>query len=164
VHFERTSDLGKTWRLAQPRNNGQGIDVIQPTILLHKGGRLQALGRTEQGRIFQVWSEDAGQTWGNMTLTALPNPNSGIDAVTLKDGRHLLVYNPTVKGRSPLSVAVSTDGKDWKSALQLEDTPGKEFSYPAVIQSSDGLIHITYTWMRRRVKHVVLDPARLVVE
>ena len=164
VHFERTSDLGKTWRLSQPRNNGQGIDAIQPTILFHKGDRLQALGRTEQDRIFQVWSEDAGETWGNMTLTSLPNPNSGIDAVTLKDGRHLLVYNPTMKGRSPLSVAVSLDGKEWRIALQLENNPGKEFSYPAVIQSSDGLVHITYTWMRRRVKHVVVDPARLVAE
>jgi len=164
VHFERTDDLGKTWRLSQPGNKRKQIEAIQPAILVHKKNRLQALGRTEQGRIFETWSKDGGNTWGKMTLTRLPNPNSGIDAVTLKDGKHLLVYNPTVKGRSPLSVAVSTDGKEWKSALQLEDSPGKEFSYPAVIQSADGLVHITYTWMRRRVKHVVVDPARLVAE
>ena len=110
-----------------------------------------------------MWSEDRGKTWGKMTLTSLPNPNSGTDAVTLRDGRQLLIYNhnPNAKGRSPLNVAVSADGKHWQAALALEDEPGSEFSYPAVIQTSDGLVHITYTWKRRRIKHVVLDPAKL---
>ncbi len=161
VHFERTSDLGKSWRSTEPVNDGKRISAIQPAILLHNDLRLQALGRTEQGKIFQIWSEDGGESWGNMTLTPLPNPNSGIDAVTLKNGRHLLVYNATQKGRSPLNVAVSLDGKEWQAALKLEDEPGKEFSYPTVIQGSDGLVHITYTWMRKRVKHVVIDPMKL---
>ena len=81
--------------------------------------------------------------------------------MTLQDGRHLLVYNHTAKGRSPLNVAVSTDGKDWQAALVLEDEPGKEFSYPAVIQTRDGLVHITYTWKRQRIRHAVVDPAKL---
>jgi predicted neuraminidase len=59
-----------------------------------------------------------------------------------------------------LNVAVSRDGKAWDAALVLEAEPG-EYSYPAVIQSSDGRVHITYTWKRQRVKHVVVDPARL---
>ena len=96
-----------------------------------------------------------------MTLTSLPNPNAGTDAVTLKDGRYVLVYNHTAKGRSPLNVAVSSDGQAWQAALVLEDEPGQEFSYPAVIQSRDGQVHITYTWKRQRVKHAVLDPAKL---
>ena len=95
-----------------------------------------------------------------MSLTALPNPSSGTDAVTLRDGRHLLVYNHTPKGRSPLNVAVSRDGKAWEAALVLESEPG-EYSYPAVIQTPDGRVHITYTWKRQRVKHVVVDPAQL---
>jgi predicted neuraminidase len=98
-----------------------------------------------------------------MSLTTLPNPSAGTDAVTLKDGRHLLVYNPTTKGRSPLNVALSNDGKNWENVIVLEDAPGKEFSYPAVIQTQDGRVHITYTWLRQRVKHVVLDPAKLTV-
>jgi len=164
VHFERTSDLGKTWRSTGPVNDGKKISAIQPAILLHNDRRLQALGRTEQGKIFQIWSEDGGETWGNMTLTPLPNPNSGIDALTLKDGRHLLVYNATQKGRSPLNIAVSADAKEWQAALKLEDAPGKEFSYPTVIQSNDGLVHVTYTWLRKRVKHAVIDPTKLVLK
>jgi predicted neuraminidase len=85
------------------------------------------------------------------------NPNSGIDAVTLKDGRHVIVYNPVKKGRSPISVAISSDGKTWKDVATLENEPGEEFSYPAVIQTNDGKIHITYTWKRKRIKHVILS-------
>lgn len=161
VHFEWTSDLGKTWRKTEAVNDGKTIGAIQPTILFHPDGRLQALGRTKQDKIFEIWSSDDGKTWGEMKLTSLPNPNSGIDAVTLRDGRQLLVYNHSTKGRSPLNVAISDDGKVWRAALTLEDEPGKQFSYPAVIQAKDGLVHITYTWKRERIKHAVLDPYKL---
>ena len=137
-----------------------------PTILFHPNNTLQALGRTREGRIFTIWSHDEGKTWGEMTLTKLPNPNSGIDAVTLKDGMQLLVYNhnPNEKGRSPLNVAVSKDGIHWDAALVLENQKGPQFSYPAVIQTSDGLVHITYTWERKRIKHVVVDPSKFVTK
>ena len=168
VHMEQTTDLGKTWTRTEPLHDGKQIGAIQPTILLHGGGKLQILCRTRQGRVSESWSPDGGRTWGKMTLTELPNPNSGIDAVTLRDGRHLLVYNPTEPApnkwggpRTPLCVAVSEDGKLWKDVLVLEDEPG-EFSYPAVIQSADGMVHTTYTWKRAKVKHVVIDPSRIV--
>jgi predicted neuraminidase len=160
VHFERTTDLGETWNATGPVNDPQEIGAIQPSILFHPGGKLQAVGRTRQKRVFEIWSEGSGRTWGPMSLTSLPNPDSGIDAVTLKDGRQLLVYNHTDRGRSPLNVAVSADGKQWEAALVLENTPGSEFSYPAVIQTSDGLVHVVHTWKRRRIKHEVLDPSR----
>jgi predicted neuraminidase len=118
-----------------------------------------------------VRSEDNGRTWGPMTLLSLPNPNSGTDAVTLRDGRQLLVYNHNVrtgsknKGRSPLNVALSSDGTNWSAAMVLEDDPDAPngFAYPAVIQTSDGLVHVTYTWERKRIKHVVIDPAKLTL-
>lgn len=160
VHFERSTDGGRSWTRTGPLNDGHTLSAIQPSILVHPDGRLQALGRTRQGRIFDVWSSDGGLNWGPMTLSELPNPNSGTDAVTLRDGRHLLVYNHTPSGRSPLNVAISRDGRAWEGALVLESEPG-EFSYPAVIQASDGLVHLTYTWKRKRIRHVVLDPARL---
>ena len=162
VHFERTTDAGLTWTAALPPapDNGSPIDAIQPSILVHPGGRLQALGRTRSQRVFETWSDDGGRTWAPLSLTALPNPSSGIDAVTLRDGRHLIVYNHTVKGRSPLNVSISRDGKTWDAARVLEGEPG-EYSYPAVIQGADGRVHVTYTWKRQRIKHVVIDPARL---
>ena len=75
--------------------------------------------------------------------------------MTLKDGRHLLIYNPTKRGRSPLSLALSSDGKKWQDVLKLESEPG-EYSYPAIIQTADGLVHMTWTWKRQRVKHVIV--------
>jgi predicted neuraminidase len=161
VHFERSADGGATWAATPAINDGKEIGAIQPSILFPGGDRLLAVGRTRQAKVFRIESADLGRTWGPMTLTDLPNPNSGTDAVTLKDGRHLLVYNHTAKGRSPLNVAVSSDGVTWKHALVLEDEPRAEFSYPAVIQARDGLVHITYTWKRQKVRHVVVDPAKL---
>ena len=93
------------------------IQAIQPSILIHPEGRLQAVGRTRAGRVFETWSDDNGQSWSPVTLTVLPNPNSGIDAVTLSSGHHLIVYNHTTQGRSPLNVAVSQDGLTWTAAL-----------------------------------------------
>jgi predicted neuraminidase len=162
VHFERSADEGRTWTLVtvpEP-SDGASIDAIQPSILVHPGGRLQAVGRSRSQRVFETWSTDAGRSWTPTTLTVLPNPSAGTDALTLRDGRHLIVYNHTPRGRTPLNVALSRDGKAWEAALVLERDPG-EYSYPAVIQASDGLVHITYTWKRERVKHVVVDPARL---
>ena len=160
VHFERTGDLGRSWQRTQAVNDGLIWSAIQPSILVHEGGRLQAVGRTRQGKVFQIRSEDGGLTWGAMTGTVLPNPNSGTDAVTLRDGRDLMVYNHTTRGRSPLNVAVAGGEKDWQAALVLEDQPG-EYSYPAVIQTADGLVHAAYTWKRQRIKHVVIDPMKL---
>jgi predicted neuraminidase len=162
VHFERSTDAGLTWTAVVPAAaaGGNPIDAIQPSILIHPGGKLQAVGRSRSGRVFETWSDNGGRTWTPLALTALPNPNSGIDAVTLRDGRHLIVYNHTPQGRSPLNVAISRDGKVWDAALVLESEPG-EYSYPAVIQSADGHVHVTYTWKRQRVKHVEIDPAQL---
>ena len=100
-----------------------------------------------------------------MTGTNLPNPNAGTDAVSLMDGRQLLVYNHTTRGSQPagremLNVAVSNDGKEWDPVMTLERQKG-EFSYPAVIQSRDGKIHITYTYLRRSIKHVIVDASKL---
>jgi predicted neuraminidase len=164
VHFERSTDGGQTWAATPPVNDGKRPGAIQPSFLTHPGGKLQALGRTRgAGKVFQVWSDDGGKTWGPMTLLELPNPNSGTDAMTLRDGRHLLVYNPVRLGRSPLCVAVSKDGRAWQAAAILDKELGDEFSYPACIQTADGMVHITYTWKRVKVKHVVLDPAMFVL-
>lgn len=163
VHFERTPDLGKTWTKTLPVNDGKAIGAIQPSFLRLAKGRLEAIGRTRQDRLFEIESTDEGKTWGPMRLGELPNPNSGTDAITLRDGRHLIVFNnvPGTPGhwggkRSPLNVAVSEDGRHWKVILTLESEPDQEFSYPSLIQAKDGQVHIVYTWKRKRIKHVVL--------
>lgn len=166
VHFERTDDLGKSWTVIGPINDGTRFGAIQPSILSYGGGRLQVLCRSRQQVITQSWSADGGRTWSEMTATELPNPNAGTDAVTLQDGRQLLVYNHTTRGgpfpsgRNMLNVALSNHGKNWVPVLTLEKQEG-EYSYPAVIQGADGRVHITYTYRRRSIKHVVLDANRL---
>lgn len=161
IHFERSSDLGKTWEFIKVPQSENSPPAIQPSILFLGGENLMALGRTRSQKVFATQSADSGKTWSEPALLDLPNPNSGTDAVTLKDGRHLLVYNHTAKGRSPLNLAISRDGKVWEAALVLENEPRAEFSYPAIIQTADGLVHITYTWKRKLVKHAVVDPAKL---
>lgn len=160
VYFERSVNGGTVWTATPFLNDGIDVSAIQPSVLLLGGNRLLALGRTRQGRLFEVRSNDGGTTWGDFKLTSLLNPNSGTDAVTLKDGRHLLIYNPVEKGRTPLVIAVSNDGESWKDVLTLEDQPG-EYSYPAIIQAADGRVHVTYTWKRERIRHAVIDPTKL---
>ena len=170
VHFERTRDFGKTWERTPPTHDGKTIQAIQPSILSLGEDKLLALGRSRQDRVFEIRSEDGGKTWGEMTLGTLPNNNSGTDAITLADGTHLIIYNhiagtPGKWGgkRTPLNLATSKDAQTWNAALVLESEPG-EYSYPAIIQTKDGLVHITYTWKRQKVKHVVVDPAKLTTK
>ena len=162
---EVTPDLGKTWSKGSPINlSGDRYGVIQPTIFRSGTNELRMLmrARSQVGRICTATSKDGGKTWTDASPTELPNPNSGIDAVGLADGRAALVYNHTVSGRSPLNLAVSPDGgKTWDPALRLEDEPKAEFSYPAVILTRDGRIATTYTWKRKRIRFVLVDPARL---
>lgn len=168
VQIESTPDLGETWSNTGDLNDGITIGAIQPTLFQHPDGVLQMLCRTQNGFISEAWSNDNGKSWSEMTAVDLPNPNSGIDGITLKDGRHLLVYNPTGGewgDRVPLTLALSSDGKTWSDILELESlsnpetTKDDEYSYPSIIQTEDGLVHIVYTWNRKTVKHVAIDPA-----
>ena len=166
VHMERYSGAWTTealanaanWQKTAPLNTSSEFGAIQPTILIHGPSSLQILCRTRQGVIAEAWSQDAGKTWTKLTATTLPNPSAGIDTVSLRGGGFLLVYNPSAKDRLKLQVARSTDGKSWVPFVTLEDETVSEYSYPAMIQTRDGLVHVTYTWRRERIKHVVIDP------
>ncbi len=175
VHFEVTRDLGKTWDVIGPIHDGIAFDAIQPSILTYKNGDMQVLCRSKQDVIAQSWSKDGGRSWSAMEPTDLPNPSAGTDAVTLSDGRQLLVYNhtkrePRVARRQILNVAISNDGQEWKPVLTLEkesrakpadDRHWGRYSYPAVIQAADRKVHVIYTYNREGMKHVVLDPNKL---
>jgi len=158
---EISPDGGRTWSRHGPVVvPGVPHGNIQPSLWRCSDGRLRMVVRTTErvGRICLAESADEGRIWTAARPTSLPNPNAGIDAVKLADGRVALVYNHTPKGRSPLNLAVSADdGERWEMRRVLEGEPG-EYSYPAVIQARDGRVHVTYTWRRERIKHVVLSP------
>ena len=171
-HFERLVDLdhpelGRSWERFEPAE--QPFQVIQPTLLQLADGRLQAMFRSKEERIVQAFSADEGRSWTELEASSLPNNNSGIEALTLADGRHLLLYNHLAgEGREDgwgkrnvLNLAISADGREWRAAAVIEREDTGEFSYPAMIQTADGLVHMTYTWNRRKVKHVVVDPRQL---
>jgi alpha-L-rhamnosidase len=164
IHMEWTRDHGKTWRRIGPLKASGDIQAIQPTLLDHGNGKLQLLCRSKVNGVVESWSMDQGETWSELAPTSLPNPNSGIDGVTTRSGEHFLVYNPTSTpagkwggDRWPLVLARSTDGENWETMEVLESEPG-EYSYPAIIEGADGRLHITYTWKRDKVKHLVYIP------
>lgn len=168
VHMERTPDMGLTWERTEALNHGKKQGAIQPTILVHGNGKLQILNRSMTKGILTSWSSDNGRTWTEFKESSLPNNNSGIDAVTMKDGQHVLVYNhvkqkKTWGDRNVLNLALSKDGVNWEATEILENDPDpdSEYSYPAIIQTQDGMLHITYTWNRELIKHVVVDPSKL---
>jgi predicted neuraminidase len=170
LRMESTPDFGKTWVMGDTISRGkEKINAIQPSILFHKDGSIQAIGRTKNRAVFSTFSKDNGKTWSDIELIGLPNNNSGTDAVTLKNGKHLLVYNHVLppgkeaKGpRTPLNLSISDDGINWKAVLVLEDSKISQYSYPSIIQSSDGMVHIVYTWRRQKLKYVKVDPGKLV--
>lgn len=154
IHLEISDKNSANWK--KININCDTFNVIQPTILIHPGNRLQMLCRSRERAIVQTWSDDNGRTWSPLTKTSLTNPNSGIDAVTTKKGAHVLVYNP-FPGRGVLRIAVSSDGITWKDVHELENHQGSEFSYPAIIQSLDGKLHITYTHERKNIRYIVVQ-------
>ena len=165
IYFELSDDMGKTWRRSAFVEADAGVKAIQPTIIQLPDGRLQALCRTRSRHIGVTYSSDNGETWSKLQLIDTPNNNSGIDAVTLQDGTYAMICNdwpiePTKEkgARTPLSILRSTDGIHWNHWITLEDSPILQYSYPSIIQSRDGHIHVVYTWRRQRIKHVELIP------
>lgn len=176
VWIERSTDGGMTWAKIGPmvppasavQSPGATSDgskaadkaattgIIQPSVISMGGKHLRFYARSTSNiqHIAAADSYDNGVTWSATHLLDVPNPNSGIDAVALEDGRVVLVYNNTTAGRSPLNLAVSKDGEHFTMFHTLESEPGGEFSYPSMIQDKDGDLQITYTYQRKTIAHV----------
>src|SRR5258706_483371 len=146
LEMEWTRDLGKTWEKTGPLNDGKTFSAIQPSILRLADGALGLVCRSKQGKVLFARSEDQGRTWSALAALDLPNPNSGIDAVTLADGRQVMVYNDTPRGRTPLNVAVSAGGVKWTNVLTLESSAGG-YSYPAGLQTQGGEVPSAGPWL-----------------
>jgi predicted neuraminidase len=156
--FIVTYDHGASWDMRGEDLNVPG-GAIQPTLIEKYNGSLIAFLRTGEpgGNIWSIESNNGSFSWGNPTRTDFPNPNSGVDAVKLGSGAVVLVFNNSRYDRTPLSVAISRDEcQTWSGIKNIENGVG-EFSYPAIIQSMDGLIHIVYTYKRTHIKHVVFN-------
>jgi len=160
-YVDRSADDGATWKRSNPFPVPGKPNQIQPTLFVAADGRVVALMRSRNPRVVcRAESRDGGETFGPAEPTVLPNPSSGIDVVKTREGDVFLIYNPTAAGRSPISLARSADdGRTWKRVADLETEPG-EYSYPAMVQTQDGRLAITYTWRRTHVKFVSADPAK----
>jgi predicted neuraminidase len=188
--IERSTDGGATWRKIGPitvteeqdkaetpapdppmdsvelraKDKGPRVfeGIIQPSVVWLGGEhlRLYARSRTLAAKVVAADSMDDGVTWGATRFLDVPNNNSGLDAVALKDGRVVMIFNDTPRGRSPLNLAVSTDGEHFRVFATLEQGEG-EYSYPAIIQDAEGDLEMTYTWHRTAIKHVHLRLAEV---
>ncbi|HYZ85926.1 MAG TPA: sialidase family protein [Bryobacteraceae bacterium] len=173
--IEESTDGGKTWTkhgpITVPANIAKAIvnnasqstnpfswahttGIIQPVLIPMGGQKLKLFARSTAniGNVVTADSSDLGRTWSDSRVVDLPNPNAGIDAVRLKDGRLVMIYNHSTSARTPLNLAVSRDGETWKPIETLESEPG-EYSYPAMILGSDDALHITYTWKRQNIRY-----------
>ena len=161
--IERSTDNGRSWRrigpitvpYSLPSPPPRTYGIIQPSVVSVSGKKLRLFARStsQLGRICVSDSDDAGLSWTDARPLDLPNPNSGIDALHLRDGRFVLVYNDSTSKRTPLVLALSADGEHFQNFRTLESGEG-EFSYPSMIQDRDGNLDITYTWNRKQIKFI----------
>jgi predicted neuraminidase len=165
VRMEITTEDLSSWETVGDLSDPENVRAIQPSVIVHPDGKLQAICRSSVRQLVDTWSMDGGRTWSPLKSMGMAVPNSGADVVTLRSGGFLLVYNPSPADasakswgeRRPLVVAKSADGVNWETIITLETKPNRHgYAYPAVIQADDGTVHITYTWNRARIKHVVL--------
>ena len=157
-----STDDGETWNPSLPII-GRGLN--QPSIVVKNDGSLVAYMRDDgdaPGKIMMSESRDEGYTWTYAQKSDIPNPGASIEAIKLNSKNWILVYNEVDDGRYSLAVAISeNEGKSWKRKMNLELNKNGSFSYPSVIQSKDGKIHLTYTFRisktEKSIKHVTLN-------
>ncbi len=158
-----SDDDGKTWRASLPMV-GPGLN--QPSIVQKKDGTLLAYMRDEgpsPGKVLLSTSIDNGETWAYAQVTDIPNPSSSLEVLKLKDGNWAMVYNDIGEGRYSLAVALSDDegnSWNWKRHLALDPNKKLSFSYPSLIQTKDGMIHVTYSYHdgeQKTIKHAVFN-------
>jgi len=149
--FLSTKDNGATWTQSGIMRGGE-----QPTFIERNDGSLVAYLRTRPN-ILQSESSDGGKSWSEPHATQFKNPDAGISVRRLKNGHVILVFNNQDNARTPLHIALSTDeGRTWSDPVRLESNPG-EYSYPSILQTSDGKIHIIYTFRRYSIQHLEMN-------
>ena len=161
----------KTWKEYTVKDSNY---LVQPSIIRPEmnASSLTAYFRDRRhSHVYSAMSKDDGRSWTTPAATSLPNNNAAIQAAVLHSGNVVIVYNPTTSARNPISISLSEDhGKTWhytrsldyvhEEEEEVEVTKKKsrsvEFSYPSILQSPDGNIHISYTYNRDTIKYTRL--------
>ncbi len=150
-----TKDGGETWTISNPVPEA---GITQPTLVEFPDGLIVAFFRNSgpEHRIKRSESKDGGMTWSPVTVTDLLHPSAGIEAILLRNGHLLMIYNDVEKApRDKLAVSISTDrGETWQWTRHLEDTPDGRFDYPSIVQAKDGMLHASYSYDLKTIKHV----------
>lgn len=159
---------GDTWHPSLPIISRGGI---QPALARKRNGHITAFMRDNgdsPNRVQMSESADKGETWSAAVKTEIPNAGSSVELLVLKNGKWAFIGNDVEDGRYRLSLYISEDeGNSWKYKTVLEkEEPGKgSFSYPSLIQTNDGIIHITYSYQLgntgETIKYVVINPEKL---
>ncbi len=152
----RSGNSGSSWEMCGCIFGSQNQ---HPALVERSDGSVLALLRPcgGQGRILQSVSADGGRRWSPATLTVLVSPFAGLDAVRLRDGRFVVIYNSNPSARNPLTIAISEDeGRSWPVTRDLVMGEG-QFHYPAMIQDREGRLQMTFTNNRRTIDHVVVE-------
>ena len=144
-----SDDNGNNWRASNPI---VGLGPIQPSLVQKQNGHIVAYMRdsgVEPKRILKSISKDNGETWSFAKDTKIPNPSSSIEVLQLKNGNWVMACNDTESSRSQMAVLLSfNEGKSWEVKKYIgkhEHNSGITLAYPSLIQSSDELIHLTYS-------------------
>lgn len=168
-----SDDGGQNWNASEPI---VGYGNIQPSLVRQKDGVIVAFMRDNgppPKRVHRSISKDEGVTWSPAHDTAIPNPGTSLEAIALRSGAWLMVYNDLESKRNSLAVSLSDDeGVTWKWTRHLERDPQPEkpgsFHYPSVIQAKDGAIHVTYSYFinnpaegapKKAIKHARFNEA-----
>jgi len=162
-----SDDDGTTWRGSLPI---VGRGPIQPALAVKKDGTIVAHMRDSgdaPNRVHISTSSDNGESWTLSKKTDIPNEAS-VEICVLKDGKWVFLGNDINDGRYQLSLYISDDeGSTWKWKELIEYDPDRagSFSYPSLIQTSDGLLNISYSYSlgegKKTIKHVVIDPKKI---
>ncbi|MDP2338307.1 MAG: sialidase family protein [Bacteroidota bacterium] len=163
-----SDDDGTTWRPSLPI---VGRGPIQPSLAIKKNGNIVAYMRDSgdaPARVHTSISSDDGESWSASQKTDIPNEAS-VEVCVMKDGKWAFVGNNITDGRYQLSIFISDDegaSWKWKDLIEYEPDHKGSFSYPCLIQTSDGLLNLSYSYAmgegKKSIKHVVIDPKKIL--
>ena len=159
-----SDDNGKNWKASSPI---VGLGPIQPSLVEKKNGHIIAYMRdsgNDPKRILKSISKDKGETWSFATDTKIPNPSSSVEVLQLKNGNWIMACNDNESNRNQMAILLSfNEGKSWdvkKYVGKYDENSGITLSYPSLIQSSDGRIHLTYSLKENKgktIQHVIFN-------